>query len=260
MNITFDQYIANPMGVKNAVFSNKEMFRTMYKQKLDVLLVREVGKVNYKLYTSKNGKYYVHFKIPSEKIKGVYYDTVIEFYTDQHSAELSRNLNNYYVRFYSNDPSFVFTFAHAFKVNGMLIKDLESKMSKKALKEVAKEKNPKNEVGYVKSLFFAYLLMKQYGLFEKVQFKSYAQPYNPKLFADEITHADTKIDERIEATERENKSKRIDKQKEKAEKEKRYNQNPMFIKPISNSSSVKKVKKLTGVKDSTKRVKKVKKI
>lgn len=260
MNMTFDQYIANPMGLKNAVFSNREMFKTMYKQKLDVVLVREVGKVNYKLYTSKNGKYYIHFKIPSEKVKGIYYDTVIEFYTDQHSAELSRNLNNYYVRFYSNDPSFVFTFAHAFRVNGMLIKDLENKMSKKALKEVAKEKNPKNEVGYVKSIFFAYLLMKQYGLFEKVQFKSYAQQYNPKLFINEITHADEKIAERIEAVEKENKEKKITKKKENAEKDKRYNQNPMFVKPVSNSSSVKKVNKITGVKDNTKKIKKVKKI
>lgn len=259
MNMTFDQYIANPMGKKNAVFSNREMFRTMYKQKLDVLLVREVGKVKYDLYTSKKGKYYIHFKIPSEKIKGIYYDTVIEFYTDQHSAELSRNLNNYYVRFYSNDPSFVFTFAHAFRANDMLIKDLECKMSKKALKEVAKEKNPKNEVGYVKSIFFAYLLMKQYGLFEKVQFKSYAKQYNPRTFKDQITHADQKIEERINAVEKEAKEKRVEKQKEKvAQQQNRREQNPMFINSSPKVSSVKKVNRIEATKG--KKVKKVKKI
>lgn len=259
MNMTFDQYIANPMGKKNAVFSNREMFRTMYKQKLDVLLVREVGKVKYNLYTSKKGKYYIHFKIPSEKIKGVYYDTVIEFYTDQHSAELSRSLNNYYVRFYSNDPSFVFTFAHAFRANDMLIKDLENKMSKKALKEVAKEKNPKNEVGYVKSIFFAYLLMKQYGLFEKVQFKSYARQYNPRTFKDEITHADQKIEERINAAEKEAKEKRVERQKEKvAQQQNRREQNPMFINSSPKVSSTKKVNRIEATKG--KKVKKVKKI
>ena len=29
--MTFDEYISNPMGRKNAVFSGREMFRTMYR-------------------------------------------------------------------------------------------------------------------------------------------------------------------------------------------------------------------------------------
>lgn len=259
MNMTFDEYIANPMGQKNAVFSNREMFRTMYKNKLDIILVRETGKVKYKLYQSKKGKYYIHFKIPSETIKNFYYDTVIEFYTDQHSAELSKSLSGYYVKFYSNDPSFVFTFAHAMKANDMLIKDLECKMSKQALKKVAKEKNPKDEVGYVKSIFFAYLLAKNYGLFEKVSYKSYAENYNPKILQSEVQHADDKIAERISAVEEINKEKRIEKQKEISKKqEEKRNNNPMFIDSTSKVSNVSKTKKVKAT--NSKKVKKIKKI
>lgn len=199
MEMTFDQYISNPMGIKNSVFSGREMYRTLYKEKLDKILLRESGKVKYTLYKSKNA-YYVHFKIPSEPIKDFYYDTVIELYTDK-SLGTTRSLKNHYVKFYSNDPSFVFTFAHAMKSNDMFIKDLEPKMSKRALKEKAKERNPKDEVGYVKSIFFAYLLMKQYGLFEKVVFDSYAEKYDKKILLSNIIDADEKVQARIDAEE-----------------------------------------------------------
>ncbi len=48
MKMTFDQYINNPMGIKNAVFSAREMYKELYTKKLNVILVREVGKVLYK--------------------------------------------------------------------------------------------------------------------------------------------------------------------------------------------------------------------
>ena len=36
--MTFDQYIQNAMGIKNAVISNREMYRTMYTEKLNKIL------------------------------------------------------------------------------------------------------------------------------------------------------------------------------------------------------------------------------
>lgn len=259
MNMTFDEYISNPMGKKNAVFSQREVFKEIYTKKLDAVLVREVGKVKYELYKSKKDVYYVHFKIPSETIKDFYYDTVIEFFTDNHGVSLSKSLSKYYVKFYSNDPSFVFTFAHAMKANDMFIKDLEPKMSKQALKKVGKEKNPKDEVGYVKSIFFAYLLMKNYGLFAKVQFDSYAKPYNKRELLSNITHADEKVQDRIDEAEKLNKEKKIEKQKKKNEElNARRESNPINIKPSEKVSKVNRVKSVKSNK--TNRVKKVKKI
>ena len=51
--MTFDEYINNPMGVKSAVISNREMYRKMYTEKLNKIMVREVGKIDYQLYKSK---------------------------------------------------------------------------------------------------------------------------------------------------------------------------------------------------------------
>lgn len=258
--MTFDEYISNPMGKKNAVFSQREVFREIYTKKLDAILVREVGKVKYQLYyDKKNSKYYIHFKIPSEPIKNFYYDTVIEFYTKDHGISIGKSLSKYDVKFYSNDPSFVFTFAHAMKKNDMFIKDLEPRMAKKALKEVGKEKNPKDEVGYVKSIFFAYLLMKNYGLFAKVQFESYAKPYNKKELLNAVTQAEEKVQARIDAGEDLRKEQSAERRKQKTEdRNARRENNPINIQP---SGNIKKTNKVSHVKKATaNKVKRVKKI
>lgn len=208
--MTFDQYIVNPMGVKNSVFSNREMYRNLYTEKLDKILVREVGKVNYTLYKSK-GEYYVHLKIPSEVIEKFYYDVVIHFYTDKIEAESSRSLKDYYVKFYSNDPSFVYTFAYAMLSNDMFIRDLVPRMSKEAVKKAATERNPKNEVGYVKSIYFAYLVMKNYSLFEKINYETYGTVYTKRNLLNEIEHADDKISKRQEEATKKSKKKKKEK-------------------------------------------------
>lgn len=195
--MTFDQYIQNPMGKNNAVFSQRELFRNLYTNKLDKILVREGGKIDYTTFIDqKTGKYYIYFKIPSEVINKFYYDVIVEFYSDNPLTKGQQTLKDYNVRFFSNDPAFVFTFCHAFITNDMFIKDFTPKMSKLAVKNTGVVRNPKNETGYVKSIFFAYLVMKSRGLFNKLQ---YTLPYNSKQILGKIMHADEKIQLRQQA-------------------------------------------------------------
>lgn len=215
MEMTFGDYINNPLGRKNMVYSNRQVYATLYKEKLDKILVREVGKIKYSLYhDSKKGTFFCYLKIPSEPIANFYYDVVIQFYTNDKEIANSKNLKKYFVKFYSNDPAFVYTFAHAMAKNDLFITDLKSRMSKIALKKIATERNPKDEVGYVKSIYFAYLTMLRYGLFDKMQYTLYGQAYNPKLLIKQIEDADIKVRLRQEAGEELNKKKRIEKQKE----------------------------------------------
>ena len=202
MNITYTQYINNPLGEKNSVITNRGMYQKMYRDKLDKILLREGGKVEYTLYRSKEN-YYIHFKIPSEAIDKFYYDTIIEFYTTDPIKAKSQSLKDYYVRFYSNDPAFVYTFAHAFIKNDIFIKDLLPKMTKESVKNVAKEKNPNNLVGYVKSLFFAYLLIGDYGLFSKTLYDHKGERYNKSKLLKSVAHAKDKVKDRQEAEEKE---------------------------------------------------------
>lgn len=205
MEMTFRDYINNPMGRKNAVISNREMYRVYYTGKYNKLMVRENGKIDYSLYKHKD-TYYIHLKIPSETVKEFYYDVVIMFYPKD-KVTIAKSLEDYNVKFFSNDPSFTYTFAHAFVTNKVFIEDLKSKMSPLAIKKEAKEKNPKNEVGYVKTIYFAYLFMKSRGLFNKLQYTS-ATEYDQKQLLSQIMEADEKIKLRQEGEESQRKSKK----------------------------------------------------
>ena len=212
--MTYNDYIKNPMGKKNAVFSKRELYYGLYSDKFDKILVRENGKITYNQFVDKkNDKYYIYIKIPSEVIAKFYYDVVIEFSSTNPLSKGVQNLEGYDVRFFSNDPAFVFTFAHAFITNDVFITELKPKMSKLAVKTVATEKNPKDELGYVKSLFFAYLFIKQRGLFKKISFVDAAN-INFKQLIPVIMHADEKIKLRQEAQAEYDKQLRIEKNKQ----------------------------------------------
>ena len=249
--MTYEQYIQNPMGIANAVISNRNMYRELYMNKLDKILVREMGKVDYTLFKSKS-KYYVYIKIPSEVIEQFYYDVVVEFIEPEDKSLIDSTLKNYDVKFYSNDPSFVFTFAHAFLKNNMFIEELKPVMSKQAIQKVASEKNPSDQVGYVKSLYFAYLILKKDNVFVKAKFAT-AKDINWKGLMGSITPADLKISQRQDAAkEKSNKNKRVKKQLDREKKDTVKRDIPMASNNVQKTATTKSV-------GSTKKIKTTKK-
>lgn len=198
--ITFKQYVDNPTGAKTAVISYRKMYEDLYSDKWSKIMTREAGKIDYELYYH-NHDYYCYLKIPSENIEGFYYDVVIKMTIDskQHM------LKDCPVQFFSNDPSFNYTFAHAFKKNKLTIKDLESKMSKEALMKPAKERNPQDTIGYVKTLYFAYIVMNEKGLFVPSLYQMNGKKYNKNFLLSKISNTEDKINERTQAA---NKSKK----------------------------------------------------
>ena len=67
--MTFDEYIKNPMGKQNAVFSQRQMYMDIYSRKFDAILAREAGKINYRMYKDNDARYLLHIKIPSEVVE-----------------------------------------------------------------------------------------------------------------------------------------------------------------------------------------------
>lgn len=192
--MTFDEYIKNPAGKGASVITNRQMYQNMYQKQFDELLVKENGLIMYHLYVGTDD-YYIHLKIPSEITKNFYYDTIIRFYIGSGKAnvKMEKTLKNYDVQFYSNDANFVFTYCYAFNSRKMFPKDLNNKMSELALKQKAKIKNPRNELGYVKSLYFAYLEMKRGDLFTKSRWETLSTKYNKNVWNQTVDHADDKI-------------------------------------------------------------------
>lgn len=212
--MSFDKYIDNPSG--GSVITNRNMYKNMYKSKFDNILLREQGNIKYQIYHADDAidSYYIHIKIPSEVISNFYYDVVIHLFTTEKIKKASNNLRRYAVEFYSNDPAFVYTFAHSFLKNKLFIKDLESKMSKQALTHKAFIKNPKDNVWYVKSLYFAYLTMEKYNLFARAILDKNAKKYSKKVILSNIEHADKKVKARQDEQEKLNKEKNKEKKKE----------------------------------------------
>jgi len=201
MKMTFDQFIDNPLGKNSAVLTiaARQSILDSYSKKWDVIMLRENGNINHYFYhDEKHNAYYAHFKIPSETVKNFYYDTVIKFTADAKVGEAGKDLFKYSVQFYSNDPSFVYTYAYVFKKNGMFIDELSDKMSRDALRKAPKVKNPHQNTGYVKTIVFAYLLMKNKKYNDRSTFKGSAASYTKGHLSGNIESADIKIKNRQE--------------------------------------------------------------
>ena len=216
------------MGDNNA--SNtplmREAIKTSYKHRFDNVMLRENGIIKYYLYyDSTNNIYYAHIKVPSEFVENFYYDVVFKFTTSaDRNTENGRNLLKYDVKFFSNDPAFVYTHAHSYLKHGLFIEELSPRMSKEALEKPAQIKNPNDSIGYVKSIYFAYLYMQQRGLFKAISYHG-AQTFHIKLLAANIMPADQMIALRDDAERKRDKRKKVVLDKDTAKNLSKYNLN-----------------------------------
>lgn len=170
--MTFSDYINNPShdSTRPMIVGQKELAKQVYTDKYNKMMLRSAGGVKYELFKNPNDdkRFTIFFKMPSESTDKLFYDVVIDFHTKDTVVEQSNSLKNYFIRVYSNDPNFVFTFAYVFNKNKLLIPELVSKLGKDATSVKPKTTNPHKNMGYVKDLYFAYLFMQDHGLFNKV--------------------------------------------------------------------------------------------
>lgn len=195
--MTFEEYINNPLESRMTAHT-REIYKMDYTNRLNAVLVRENNKIDFHLYIAKDGSYYMYIKIPSEKVKGFTYDVVVRFKRpaeDPHKVDTQKDLKQYDVEFFSNDPAFVFNLEYTFKSHNMFVKDLTKRGSKEALTTKPTVTNPNNVVFYCKTLYWAYLLGEQRGLFLKSR---YLEKYDAKRLFDMVEDSQEKIDRRKE--------------------------------------------------------------
>ena len=166
MRITLAEYIKNPEGGRAHAVGQADAVAAIYQKKFNMLMLKSTGALRYFIYKAKDeSRYMIYLKIPSESIEELTYDVVIDFYTTDDPIKKEMNLNNYWVRFFSNDPNFVFTYSYVFKIKGLLIPELNDKF--KMLDTKPKATNPNKIVGYVKSIYLAYLFIMNRGMMNK---------------------------------------------------------------------------------------------
>lgn len=167
-NITYLDWIKNPSQSRSKMVGETEVARAIYNDKYNKMILRVGGKIDYLLYKEKDDKFLIYVKLPSEKTFGLFYDVVVEFETKDDVKKKLNHLGDYKVKFFSNDPNFIYTYAYTYNKNGLIIPELRHKIDSRSLKEKPNITNPNTNVGYVKSLYFVYLFMLNRGLFNKV--------------------------------------------------------------------------------------------
>lgn len=204
--MTFEEYINNPLESRMTGHT-REIYKADYTSRLNAVLVRENNKIDFHLYSAKDGSYYMYIKIPSETVKNFTYDVVVRFKRpakDPHKVDTEKDLKHYDVEFFSNDPAFVYNLEYTFKSKDMFVKDLTKRGSKEALTTKPKVTNPNNMVFYCKTLYWAYLVAEQRGLFLKVR---YMEKYDAIRLFDMVADSEEKITARQEQGESERKKK-----------------------------------------------------
>lgn len=245
LKTTFDHYIKNPAIVGTSTIQ-ATLLKDNYAIRFDTLLVREGGNLQYKLYKDSKGNKYIHAKIPSESIPNFYYDVVIEF-VESAILSVTTSLEKNNIKFFSNDPAFIFNYAYAFNKNGLIIDSLKNKLPKECLENKAIVRNPKSNIGAVKSFYFLYFFMKLKKLFSKSNWKVVSD-LNDGTFNKIIVHASRKIDDRIRLGKKIPKNKPTNKRITDNRSEVYTSKNIKFVKKAETVKKVSSSKKSSFVK------------
>lgn len=112
------------------------------------------GKIKLQQILELNGSYFYNIEVPSESNPSLHYDVVIQFIPNASYASQRPNVRSYYVKFFSNSPSFVYKYAALYYQHGMLIDALMVKLGDKFMLPPEKT-NPSMELGYDKSIYLA---------------------------------------------------------------------------------------------------------
>lgn len=248
MDVSFAQYIDKPAIIKgSATNSMIRLVKEDYKRRFDTLYLRESAMVVHKLYKEeKTGAYYIYVKMPSESTKGHFYDVVLEFKpTTAQKMVFSDDLSKFNVKFFTNDPAFLFTYAYSFNKAGLIIDWLKPKLNKMALTQKPVVRNPKMDTGYVKSLYFTFYFLQIRKLFNlKNEIWKTAVEINKRMILNEIPNFDTKMEN----------GRRLKKYQDDLKKQRELDSKAKKMMPYQ-KDSIKRAGKVSNVADTTKKAK-----
>jgi hypothetical protein len=177
-------FLNNPMGKGSAILNAK-----LIKENLDKRynrLLKKYKKFDYTIYRSKND-YYFHFIIPSETERDNTYDVIIQFTEMKENFKYDNFLNRYYLKFFSNCPSFTYTYAYAIYSNNLLIDFLKDKYGSSVIKNKPVVRNPNETLGFEKSTYYACkYIVEHMGLTNKSYINGISIPFNENVLIKKI--------------------------------------------------------------------------
>lgn len=193
--MTLLEYINDP---KLANQTNRELMQS-YTNKLNDIIIRENKMPEVAIYT-KGDEYWFYFYIPDAKLKNVKYDVVLQFIPKNEKQITNKTISEYEVKFFSNDPGFIYYYCWCFNKENMLIDSLKFKLNELALKQEPVHTNPDHNLRMCKSFYFAYLVMHKLNLFNKENIAMmHPAKYNQMIINGKI-HTDASVRHKIDTT------------------------------------------------------------
>ena len=163
--------------------------------------------------------YYYNVEVPSESNPSVHYDVVIQFIPPNKEIAGKKNVPQYYVKFFSNSPSFVYKYAGLYSAYGFLIEPLADKLGE-GIKQIPEKTNPTLEMSYDKSIFFAArLIMKNHYYLQVRDSLFIMHTTNLKAFVQDVLEFKTVMSNIETANLEKSVQKNIEKDKKRAESE-----------------------------------------
>lgn len=200
-------------GFLRAPFGSPEPKSNEFEQKYQKL--KSSKKIHIEASTRIDDNYLLHFKVGSDSNLNQFYDVIFLFFTDNDDAKREISFQNYYVKFFSNSPSFIYQHATLYKENDALIDMLYDKLDPDFIGQAPVKSNPNMKLSYDKSIYSACRFMQdnKISAFSKVGILVKKKKKPEKFFSDIKTFSDVKLDTEINQLD-----KKVDKELEKASK------------------------------------------
>lgn len=165
---TLNEFLTKPFGV------GADSKKYEYDKKFNELSLKKAIYCE-NIVAAKDGTYMIHVVVPSESQEKMKYDVVIQFFPKDDEVAKSMSISQYYIQFYSNSPSFIYKYAALYRVSGYLIEALYDKTDPEYAHTLPEKSNPKMELGYDKSIYFAckFIQQNQYTILRKSGMRFY---------------------------------------------------------------------------------------
>lgn len=241
---TLSEFVENPFGISDT--KKRDEFEDKY-QKMK-------SNKNFKIegFTTIDDNYLIHVIVPSDSNPGQTYDVVVLFFTDETTVKKRTTFSNYFVKFFSNSPSFIYKYAYLYKENGFLIDFLFDKLDSKYSGQAPVKTNTNFDMFYDKSIYCAsrLLLDEEHVALSKLGIILKHKKTNNAFFRDIKTFENIKLSSEL---------KTIDKKINKELKEnKKIRKNDSAKSNVSGKKKIQSKKNTLG-KDSTSVIRTVKK-
>lgn len=188
--MTLKDFLANPSG-KGDTALNTKAIASMLDGKYSKLLEKKERLIKCNIYKVLTKEvYYIHLVIPTETERDNSYDVVIQLYDSEGAHKHDLSIANYDAKFFSNAPSFAYTYAKVYRDNGLLIDNLQSKFDKQQLTGNPDVRNRYGIVGYDKYLYYGVKYILESKMLNKVTIGYRSIRYSAPVFIPQIRSVD----------------------------------------------------------------------